>query len=78
MFFRLYQPAAPLRPFVQHYLVAHVRSANGLPLPAPKPQPPSPHQSLYFYPRDEVSTFHYAKFGRRAAFWWGRRCRESI
>jgi AraC-like DNA-binding protein len=61
MFFRLYQPAAPLRPFVQHYLVAHVRSADGLPLPAPKPQPPSPHQSLYFYPRDEVSTFHYGQ-----------------
>ncbi|MGI4884583.1 MAG: helix-turn-helix domain-containing protein [Janthinobacterium lividum] len=61
MFFRLYPPAAALRPFVQHYLVAHVRTADGLPLPAPKPQPPTPYQSLYFYPRDEVCNFHYGQ-----------------
>ncbi|TPG67527.1 helix-turn-helix domain-containing protein [Hymenobacter nivis] len=61
MFFRLYPPAPALQPFVLHYLVAHVRSANGQPIPAPKPQPPTPHQSLYFYPRDAMSTFHYGQ-----------------
>ena len=61
MFFRLYPPAAPLRTFVQHYLVAHVRTADGLPVPAPKPQPPTPNQFLFFYPRDEVRNFHYGQ-----------------
>jgi AraC-like DNA-binding protein len=61
MFFRLYPPAAPLRPFVQHYLVAHVRTADGLPLPAPKPQPPTPQQFLFFYPRGEMRNFHYGQ-----------------
>ncbi len=61
MFFHLYPPAAPLWPFVQHYLVAHVRTADGLPLAAPKPQPPTPQQCLYFYPRDEMSTYHYGQ-----------------
>ncbi|MGI4866461.1 MAG: helix-turn-helix domain-containing protein [Janthinobacterium lividum] len=61
MFFRLYQPTEALRPFVQHYLVAHVRTADGLPLPAPKPQPPTPQQFLFFYPRDEVRNFHYGQ-----------------
>jgi AraC-like DNA-binding protein len=61
MFFRLYPPAVPLRPFVQHYLVAHVRIAGGLLSAVPKPQPPTPQQCLYFYPRDEVSTYHYGQ-----------------
>jgi len=61
MFFRLYPPAAPLRSFVQHYLVAHVRTTDGRPLPAPKPQPPTPQQFLFFYPRDEVRNFHYGQ-----------------
>ena len=61
MFFRLYPPAAPLWPFVQHYLVAHVRTTDGLPLPAPKPQPPTPQQFLFFYPRGEVRNFHYGQ-----------------
>ena len=61
MFFRLYQPTEALRPYVQHYLVAHVRTADGLPMPAPKPQPPTPQQFLFFYPRDEVRNFHYGQ-----------------
>jgi AraC-like DNA-binding protein len=61
MFFRLYPPALPLQPFVQHYLVAHVRTADGLPLPAAKPQPPGPQQFLFFYPRDEMRNFHYGQ-----------------
>ena len=61
MFLRFYPPAAPLRPFVQHYMVAHVRTADGLPLPVPKPMPPAPQQCLYFYPRDEMRTFHYGQ-----------------
>ena len=61
MFFRLYPPAAPLRPFVLHYLVAHIQTTDGRPLPAPKPQPPTPQQCLYFYPRDPMSTWHYGQ-----------------
>ena len=81
MFLRLCQPAAPLRPFVQHHLVAHVRTPDGRPLAAPKPQPPAPQQCLYFYPRDEMRTFHYGQ-GREIrsprSILVGRRCRGSI
>ncbi|NML66128.1 AraC family transcriptional regulator [Hymenobacter sp. RP-2-7] len=61
MFVRYYSPAPPLRPYVRHYMVVHIRATGGQPLPAPKPQPPGPVQSLYFYPRDAMRTTHYGQ-----------------
>ncbi|MDO7877707.1 helix-turn-helix domain-containing protein [Hymenobacter sp. ASUV-10] len=57
MVFRLVPPAPALRPFVQHYLLVHVRHADQ----AVKPMPPAPQQCLYFYPRGQMRTFHYGQ-----------------
>ncbi len=59
MFFRIVPPTPALRPFVQHYLLVHVRY-NGIdPMQATKPMPPAPQQCLYFYPRGGMRTFHH-------------------
>lgn len=61
MVLRFQPPALPLRPYVQYYMLVHVRY-NGLdPAQAVKPMPPAPQQCLYFYPRDEMRTFHYGQ-----------------
>ncbi|WP_223653541.1 helix-turn-helix domain-containing protein [Hymenobacter psoromatis] len=59
MLFCLRPPAAPLRPFVQHYLLVHTRYDGLASAPAVKPMPPAPQQCLYFYPRGGVRTFHH-------------------
>ena len=59
MFFRLVPPAPALRPFVQHYLLVHVRYDGVDPSRAIKPMPPAPQQCLYFYPRGGMRTFHH-------------------
>ena len=59
MFFRIVPPAPALRPFVQHYLLVHVRYDGVDPRPAIKPMPPAPQQCLYFYPRGGLRTFHH-------------------
>ena len=61
MILRFQQPALPLRPFVQYYMLVHVRYDGLDPAQAVKPMPPAPQQWLYFYPRDEMSTFHYGQ-----------------
>lgn len=61
MVLRFQQPALPLRPFVQYYMLVHVRYDGLDPALAVKPMPPAPQQCLYFYPRDEMSTFHYGQ-----------------
>jgi AraC-like DNA-binding protein len=61
MVLRFQQPALPLRPFVQHYMLVHVRYDGLDPGQAVKPMPPAPQQCLYFYPRDEMRTFHYGQ-----------------
>jgi AraC-like DNA-binding protein len=61
MVIRFQQPAPPLRPFVQYYMLVHVRYEGLDPAQAVKPMPPAPQQCLYFYPRDEMSTFHYGQ-----------------
>ena len=58
MVVRFQLPAPPLRPFVQHYMLVHVRY-DVAPALAVKPMPPAPQQCLYFYPRDEMRSFHY-------------------
>jgi AraC-like DNA-binding protein len=62
--FRIVPPAPALRPFVQHYLLVHVRYDGVDPRQALKPMPPAPQQCLYFYPRGGMRTFHHkeAKF----------------
>jgi AraC-like DNA-binding protein len=62
--FRIVPPAPALRPFVQHYLLVHVRYDGVDPKQALKPMPPAPQQCLYFYPRGGMRTFHHkeAKF----------------
>ena len=55
-----YPPTEALRPFVQHYMLAHIRYD----CPAEqaiKPMPPAPQQCLYFYPRGVLHTFHYGQ-----------------
>jgi AraC-like DNA-binding protein len=59
MFFRIVPPTPALRPFVQHYLLVHVRYDGKDPSQATKPMPPAPQQCLYFYPRGGVRTFHH-------------------
>ena len=59
MFFRIVPPAPALRPFVQHYLLVHVRYDGVDPAQAMKPMPPAPQQCLYFYPRGGMRTFHH-------------------
>jgi AraC-like DNA-binding protein len=61
MFLRFQQPALPLRPYVQYYMLVHVRYDGLDPAQAVKPMPPAPQQCLYFYPRDEMNTFHYGQ-----------------
>ena len=61
MFLRFQQPTLLLRPFVQYYMLVHVRYHGLDPAQAVKPMPPAPQQCLYFYPRDEMSTFHYGQ-----------------
>jgi AraC-like DNA-binding protein len=61
MVLRFQKPVLPLRPFVQHYMLVHVRYAGLDPAQAVKPMPPAPQQWLYFYPRDEMKTFHYGQ-----------------
>ena len=61
MVLRFQQPALPLRPFVQHYMLVHARYDGLAPARAMKPMPPAPQQWLYFYPRDEMRTFHYGQ-----------------
>lgn len=61
MVLRFQQSALPLRPFVQYYMLVHVRYDGLDPALAVKPMPPAPQQCLYFYPRDEMSTFHYGQ-----------------
>ncbi|MDQ2770889.1 MAG: hypothetical protein M3Y54_10350, partial [Bacteroidota bacterium] len=61
MVLRFQPPALPLRPFVQHYMLVHVRYDGLDPALAVKPMPPAPQQCLYFYPRDAMSTFHYGQ-----------------
>ncbi|HEX8658480.1 MAG TPA: helix-turn-helix domain-containing protein [Hymenobacter sp.] len=61
MVLRFQQPAPPLRPFVQHYMLVHTRYDGLDPGQAVKPMPPAPQQCLYFYPRDEMRTFHYGQ-----------------
>ncbi|HEX8506579.1 MAG TPA: helix-turn-helix domain-containing protein [Hymenobacter sp.] len=56
MVIRFQPPAPPLRPFVQHYLLMHVRYDADAPARAVKPMPPTPHHCLYFYPRDALRT----------------------
>ncbi|HEX8429595.1 helix-turn-helix domain-containing protein [Hymenobacter sp.] len=56
MVIRFQLPASSLRPFVQHYLLMHVRYEGGDPAHAVKPMPPTPHHCLYFYPRDALHT----------------------
>jgi AraC-like DNA-binding protein len=58
---RFYQPALPLRPFVQHYMLAQVDYTGLDPTQAVKPMPPAPAQCLYFYPRTPIRTFHYGQ-----------------
>ena len=55
------QPALSLRSFVQHYMLVHTRYDGLDPAQAVKPMPPAPQQRLYFYPRDEMRTFHYGQ-----------------
>ncbi|MGI4833366.1 MAG: helix-turn-helix domain-containing protein [Janthinobacterium lividum] len=59
MFFRIVPPTPALRPFVQHYLLVHVRYDGVNPGQAVKPMPPAPQQCLYFYPRGGMRTFHH-------------------
>jgi len=59
VFFRIVPPAPALRPFVQHYLLVHVRYDGKDPSQATKPMPPAPQQCLYFYPRGGMRTFHH-------------------
>ena len=59
MVVRIVLPALALRPFVQHYLLVHVRHAGPGAAPAPKPMPPAPQQCLYFYPRGGMRSFHH-------------------
>jgi len=59
VFFRIVPPAPALRPFVQHYLLVHVRYDGVDPSQAIKPMPPAPQQCLYFYPRGGMRTFHH-------------------
>ncbi|MDB5268592.1 MAG: hypothetical protein JWP58_1632 [Hymenobacter sp.] len=61
MVLRFQQPAPSLRPYVQHYMLVHVRYDGFTPAQAVKPMPPAPQQWLYFYPRDEMRTFHYGQ-----------------
>ena len=61
MVIRFQLPAPPLRPFVQHYMLVHMRYDGLAPAQVVKPMPPAPQQWLYFYPRDEMSTFHYGQ-----------------
>ncbi|TVT41817.1 AraC family transcriptional regulator [Hymenobacter setariae] len=57
--FRIVLPTPALRPFVQHYLLVHVRYDGVDPRQAMKPTTPAPQQCLYFYPRGGVRTFHH-------------------
>jgi AraC-like DNA-binding protein len=59
VFFRIVPPAPALCPFVQHYLLVHVRYDGVDPTQAMKPMPPAPQQCLYFYPRGGMRTFHH-------------------
>jgi len=59
MYFRILPPTPALRPFVQHYMISHVRHDPAAPAAAVKPMPPAPQQCLYFYPRDAMRTFHH-------------------
>ncbi|HEX8328901.1 MAG TPA: helix-turn-helix domain-containing protein [Hymenobacter sp.] len=61
MVLRFQQPALPLRQFVQFYMLVHARYDGLDPAQAVKPMPPAPQQWLYFYPRDEMSTYHYGQ-----------------
>ena len=61
MLLRFQSPAQPLRPFVQHYMVSHVRYDAVPAAAAVKPMPPAPQHCLFFYPRDEMRTFHYGQ-----------------
>jgi AraC-like DNA-binding protein len=61
MVLRFQSPAPPLRPFVQYYMLVHVRYDGHDPAQAVKPMPPAPQQWLYFYPRGEMRTFHYGQ-----------------
>lgn len=54
MVIRFQLPVPPLQPFVQHYLLMHVRYEGNDPALASKPMPPTPHHCLYFYPRDAL------------------------
>jgi AraC-like DNA-binding protein len=60
MVVRFLQPAPPLRPFVQHYLLVHARYADNEPARAVKPMPPAPQQCLYVYPRHALRTVAHA------------------
>ena len=44
MVLRFQQPALPLRAFVQHYMLVHVRYDGLDPAQAVKPMPPAPPQ----------------------------------
>ncbi|MBD2724009.1 helix-turn-helix domain-containing protein [Hymenobacter armeniacus] len=61
MVLRFQQPAPPLRPFVQYYMLVHMRYHGISPAQAVKPMPPAPQQWLYFYPREAMNTFHYGQ-----------------
>jgi AraC-like DNA-binding protein len=61
MVLRFQPPALPLRPYVQYYMLVHVRYDGLDPAQAVKPMPPAPQQCLYFYPRGEMNTFHYGQ-----------------
>lgn len=59
MLVRIVPPAPALRPFVQHYLLVHIRYDRADARRALKPMPPAPPQCLYFYPRGGPQTFHH-------------------
>ncbi|SFQ72184.1 helix-turn-helix domain-containing protein [Hymenobacter arizonensis] len=61
MVLRFQQPALPLRPYVQFYMLVHAHYDGLDPAKAVKPMPPAPQQWLYFYPRDQMRTFHYGQ-----------------
>lgn len=56
MLLRFYSPIAALRPYIQTYMIMHVRIGEQNETLV-KPFPPGPEQCLYFYARDGVNSY---------------------